>query len=124
MIVIKLIDQCFRVFSCDNNFHHLHLEADPELTFSLYGILSMTRGVGDILGGAISSALVASIPTESHQCSAFPKGPFSGLIWFTGIVFLMCGLIGSLLWLHFRPVEKLINNEVINKEKEDSLSHL
>jgi hypothetical protein len=28
------------------------------------------------------------------------------------------------LWLHFRPVEKLINNEVINKEKEDSLSHL
>ncbi|WAQ85571.1 hypothetical protein PtA15_6A199 [Puccinia triticina] len=51
-----------------------HFIPDPELLFCGYGILSMTRGIGIILGGPISSALVSSTPTDPHQCSSFPKG--------------------------------------------------
>jgi len=77
--------------------------SDQDLVFSAYGILSMTRGLGNILGGPISSALVTSISSDPHKCSGFPKGPFSGLIWFTGLAFIICGLIGSALWIHLRP---------------------
>ncbi|WAQ85567.1 hypothetical protein PtA15_6A195 [Puccinia triticina] len=50
-----------------------HFISDPELLFCGYGILSMTRGIGNIVGGAISSALVSSTPTDPDQCSSFPK---------------------------------------------------
>lgn len=76
--------------------------SDQELLFSAFGILSMTRGLGNILGGPISAALVTSTSTDPYQCSGFPKGPFSGLIWFTGLAFISCGLIGNALWIHFR----------------------
>ncbi|KAI9620565.1 hypothetical protein KEM48_008102 [Puccinia striiformis f. sp. tritici PST-130] len=52
--------------------------ADRELLFSAYGVLSMTRGIGNILGGPISSALVSSPLTDPQQCGGFPKGSFSG----------------------------------------------
>ncbi|OAV89614.1 hypothetical protein PTTG_05837 [Puccinia triticina 1-1 BBBD Race 1] len=80
-----------------------HFISDPELLFCAYGTLYMTRGIGNILGGPISSAIVSSTPKNSHQCTGFPiKGPFSGLICYLGLVFVSSGLIGGFLWLYFR----------------------
>ncbi|POW16286.1 hypothetical protein PSTT_01504, partial [Puccinia striiformis] len=103
-----------------------HFVPDRELLFSAYGVLSMTRGIGNILGGPISSALVSSPLTDPQQCGGFPKGSFSGLIWFTGLVFLISGLIGSFLWLHFRPASALVQDggEIETKTKEASDSFL
>ncbi|KAH9464802.1 hypothetical protein Pst134EA_003255 [Puccinia striiformis f. sp. tritici] len=103
-----------------------HFVPDRELLFSAYGVLSMTRGIGNILGGPISSALVSSPLTDPQQCGGFPKGSFSGLILFTGLVFLISGLIGSFLWLHFRPASALVQDggEIETKTKEASDSFL
>jgi len=79
-----------------------HFMTDQDLLFAAYGMVSMTRGLGNIIGGPVSAPLVVSTMDGSHQCGGFPQGPFSGLVWFTGLVFLICGLIGCFLWLHFR----------------------
>ncbi|OAV86807.1 hypothetical protein PTTG_06679 [Puccinia triticina 1-1 BBBD Race 1] len=101
--------------------------ADPELLFCGYGILFMTRGVGNILGGPISSAIISSTQTSSHQCSGLPiKGPFSGLICFVAIFFLSGGLLGSLLWLYFRlrPASKFVNQDASRTELDKRVTML
>jgi hypothetical protein len=80
----------------------------------------MTRGIGNILGGLISSALVSSNMADPHLCSGFPKGSFSGLIWFIGILFLSSGLLGSFLWLHFRKTSKEAQESCKNENRETS----
>ncbi|EFP87018.2 uncharacterized protein PGTG_12759 [Puccinia graminis f. sp. tritici CRL 75-36-700-3] len=101
-----------------------HFVSDRELMFCAYGILAMTRGIGFILGGTISSELVSSTLTDLTQCNGFPKGPFSGLIWFTGLIFLSSGLLGSFLWIHFRPPSKTVQEscQIKNRGKSDTLS--
>lgn len=73
-----------------------------ELVIVGYGVLSFTRGMGNIAGGPISSALVSSSATGQPQCGGFPTGPFARLIWFVGLVLATNTLIEGFLWLYFR----------------------
>lgn len=66
---------------------------------STYGILSLTRGVGNIIAGPISSSLIARTKHVQDIRTGFDVESYSGMIWFTGIALMVTSSLELILWI-------------------------
>lgn len=90
--------------SCQANiikYHitYLFLSGKPELTMTTYGVLSLTRGLGNIIAGPISSSLISHQKHVQDIRTGFDVDRYSGLIWFTGIVTMATAALELILWI-------------------------
>jgi len=67
-------------------------KADPSMVFAF---LALGRGVGNVVSGPLSEALVKDLPWQGEALSGYGSG-YGGLIAFTGVTALFGG--GSFLW--------------------------
>jgi MFS family permease len=66
-------------------------------TLMIYSLLSVGRGVGNIISGPLSEALIAGRPWEGAAIGGYGSG-FGALIVFSGVTSLLSGI--NTLWYH------------------------
>lgn len=71
----------------------------PHLTMTTYGIISLTRGLGNIIAGPISSRLISiTVPTTEIR-TGFDVDSYSKVIWFSGFGLIGTFILELILWI-------------------------
>ncbi|KNZ57331.1 hypothetical protein VP01_2187g1 [Puccinia sorghi] len=75
------------------------LKVDEKTTMTMYGAFSMTRGIGNIISGPVSSGLMrVKLPAPPGTGFAALDNTFSGLIFFCGVIMTSATLLEGFLY--------------------------
>ncbi|KAH9820006.1 major facilitator superfamily domain-containing protein [Melampsora americana] len=72
---------------------------NPHLTMTAYGIISLTRGLGNIIAGPISSRLISITVPTSEIKTGFDVDSYSKVIWFSGFGLIITFILEVILWI-------------------------
>ncbi|EGG07205.1 uncharacterized protein MELLADRAFT_106085 [Melampsora larici-populina 98AG31] len=71
----------------------------PHLTMTTYGIISLTRGLGNIIAGPISSKLISITIPRTEIRTGFDVDSYSKVIWFSGFGLIGTFILELILWI-------------------------